>query len=957
MKFPFRRKPLSLILCCTFAGALAVGYAAAARAQGTAPFRVDPRLLDLPPLKPAPAAVEASPERPAAEARAIAPPAVETRPLPASPTAARAPAATAEPGARVPTAAPAAASAAVPPRRGPATAVERVASETVASESSSPARGSRSEAVSPRPATAATAVAGEPAGGDGSPLPPPVAPPVPATPATRPPVGPPLALQAATAIQPPPSDSDVPRPVFLSARRLSGVLDREAVAEEDAELRKVGTVLTADRMTYWPIEDEVEASGNVRLQQGEDQISGTQARLKLEDQVGFFDQASYFVKRQPKAVPPAESEPTTGFAVPRAIAIKPGQTRVKAEQKPANALTEARGEAERIDLEGENQYHLTAATFTTCKPGSEDWYFTVADLRLDYDNEVGTGSDATLRFFDVPILHSPWLSFPLNDERKSGVLTPTYGSSNSSGIEVVVPYYWNIAPNMDATFYPRVMSKRGVQLGSQFRYLNEAFGGIYRGDALFEYLPNDRLADRDRWGVALQHTQTTATGFSGTVNYNRVSDNDYYTDLSSRITQTSQTQLLQQGTLTYGGGGWWTATATVQSFQTLEPDPKNPVTKPYRLLPQVTVNARQPDLFFTDSSFYGQYTSFVHPEKALVEGQRLVLQPQISVPFVTPGWYVTPRVGVNITHYDLSYPTGGFLRPESISRTLPIFSVDSGMTFERSSVWFDREYTQTLEPRLFYLNIPYKNQDDIPIFDTALADFNFAQIFADNQFSGWDRINNANQLTAALSSRLIDPANGAEIMRAMIGQLIYFSDDKVTLPGTTMRKWGSSDFLAAFSGQVWPRLYVDAALQYDPSDSTFERYAVGARYHPSPGKALNASYVFNTDASVPIKQVDFSGQWPITGRWQAVGRYNYSFLQNTPIEIIGGLEYNAGCWAVRTVAHRLQTAQADSTTQFFVQLELSGLSSVGSGTQNLLQRRIPGYAGGVASRDQSLAQW
>ncbi|MCU0299740.1 MAG: LPS-assembly protein LptD, partial [Candidatus Nanopelagicales bacterium] len=729
------------------------------------------------------------------------------------------------------------------------------------------------------PATAAATR--EPAGGGQLPAAPPTPAPA-AAPATRPADGPPLSLQAATTMQPPPAESDVPRPVFLAAQRLSGVLDREAVAEGEAELRKAGTVVTADRMTYWPVEDEVEGMGSVELRQGDDRISGTQARFKLEDQVGFVDQASYFIKRQPKVVSPAESEPTTGFAAPRVIAIRPGQTKVKSDMKPADALTEARGEAARIDLEGENQYRLTAATYTTCKPGREDWYLSVADLQLDYDNEVGTGSDATLRFFDVPILHSPWLSFPLNDERKSGFLTPTYGSSNSSGIEVMVPYYWNIAPNMDATFYPRLMTKRGVQLGTQFRYLNEAFGGLYRGDALYEYLPHDRLADRDRWGVALQHMQTTAAGFSGTVSYNRVSDSDYYTDLSSQITNTSRVQLLQQGTLTYAGRDWWNVTAMVQSFQTLEPDPKNPVSKPYRLLPQITVNARQPDLFSTDSSFYGQYTSFVHPEKALVEGQRIVLQPQISVPFVTPGWYVTPRVGVNLTHYSLSYPTGSPLRPGSITRTLPIFSVDSGMTFERPSVWFDREYTQTLEPRLFYLNIPYENQDDIPIFDTGLADFNFAQIFADNQFSGWDRFNNANQLTAALSSRLIDPANGAEVMRAMIGQLFYFADDKVSLPGTANRKWGSSDFLAAFSGQIWPRVYVDAALQYDPSDSQFERYTVGARYQPSPGRALNASYIYNTEASVPIKQVDLSGQWPITGRWQAVGRYNYSFLQNTP---------------------------------------------------------------------------
>jgi LPS-assembly protein len=279
------------------------------------------------------------------------------------------------------------------------------------------------------------------------------------------------------------------------------------------------------------------------------------------------------------------------------------------------------------------------------------------------------------------------------------------------------------------------------------------------------------------------------------------------------------------------------------------------------------------------------------------------------------------------------------------------------MTFERSSNWFGRDYTQTLEPRLFYLNIPYKNQDDIPIFDTALADFNFSQIFADNQFSGWDRINNANQLTAAVGSRLIDPSTGAEIMRAMFGQRLYFSDDRVTLPGTTNRMWDKSDFLAGFTGQVWPSVYADAALQYDPGDQQFERYSFGARYLPAPGKVVNATYSYNTDAAIPIKQVDFSGQWPLSGRWQAVGRYNYSFLQNQPIEIIGGLEYNAGCWALRTVAHRVQTTEADSTTQFYVQLQLTGLASVGSNPLSLLQRRIPGYAVGPAMMDQGLGEW
>lgn len=792
------------------------------------------------------------------------------------------------------------------------------------------------------------------------------------------PSGPPLALQLTKAMVPPANDLNAPRPAFVSAQRLSGVVDRELVAEGDAEVRKVGTVLTGDRVTYWPVEDEVEALGNARLQQGDDVISGPRMRLKVDDQVGFIEQASYFVKRQSAkpeepidarwAASQAESEEGTGFAAPRTLNIKPGQTKIK-RQKPVNEVTEARGDAERVDLEGENQIRLTEATFTTCKPGNDDWYLRANEIRLDYDTDVGTGHDASVHFLGVPIFYTPWVTFALNNERKSGFLAPSYGTTSDSGAEISVPYYWNIAPNMDATFEPRILTKRGIQLGTEFRYLNSAFGGLYRGNDVFEYLPHDREANRDRWGVALSHVQSSTTnGFAGSLFYNRVSDNDYYTDLSSQITSTSKTQLLQQGLLTYGGGGWWNTTVNLQTYQTLQPDPQNPVTKPYRLLPQVTLNARQPDFYFTDSALFGQYTSFVSPDNSKIEGQRLVMQPQVSLPFVTPGWYVIPRVGVNITHYSLSDPAPVSAFPGSISRTLPIFSVDSGLTFERSSHWFGREYTQTLEPRLFYLNIPYKNQNDIPIFDTALADFNFAQIFADNQFSGWDRINNANQVTAALSSRLIDPKNGAEIMRGMIGQIFYFTDDKVALPGTTLRKWDKSDFLAAFSGQILPKVYADAALQYDLGDQQFQRYAVGARYVPAPGKLLNASYRYNADAATPINEIDLAAQWPISGRWQAVGRYTYALKNDnattstttspggTPVEVIGGLEYNAGCWALRAVGHRIQTTQADSVTQFFVQLELSDFARIGSNPLNVLQRRIPGYSIARPMTDASLAE-
>ncbi|MBK8578452.1 MAG: LPS assembly protein LptD [Candidatus Accumulibacter sp.] len=1042
MTFPSRRRPLTLIFCCSVAGTFAASFAVQAQGQRAAPFRVDPVLLGLPPMKPAPAAVAA--EKPAVEARPVAAPVVETRPLPVPGNSAQEPGAVAakvsadDAAAVLQTPAEGGAvsagmppgSAGLPPQVAPAASpVEATPLATPATERQSPGADSAksatdsdpsrimpSQAKAPVPAAQESVSPSmgpplrqvvEPLGLSPSPAAPPAAasarseslatgrqrasaaaaparssqeaaislsaaqsvPPLEIEEANTPDDG--LPLRVARAMLPPQAESKVPRPVFLNAQRISGVVDREVLAEDEAELRKVGTVLTADRLTYWPVDDEVEAVGSVRLQQDDDVISGPKARLKLEDQVGFFDQASYFVKRQsaPTRTPTddtaaarwtantPDNESATGFAAPRALNIKPGQTKVKTAKKPANELTEGRGEAERIDFEGENQRRLTAATYTTCKPGNDDWYLSVGDLQLDYDNDVASGTDGTVRFMGVPILHSPWVSFSLNNERKSGFLTPSYGSSSDNGVEFVLPYYWNIAPNMDATIDTRILSKRGLQLGTEFRYLNTAYGGIYNSKAAVEYLPHDRLRDIDRWGLGLTHSQNSSNGFSGAINYSRVSDNYYFTDLSSQITSTAKTQLLQQGLLSYSGGGWWDVTTNVQSFQTLQPDPQNPVSKPYRLLPQITLNARQPDLYSTDTALFGQYTYFAHPDGSMVEGQRMVLQPQVSLPYVTPGWYVIPRVAANLTRYALSYPNSGSVGDTSISRTLPIFSVDSGMTFERPSNWFGRDYTQTLEPRLFYLNIPYQNQNQIPIFDTGLADFNFAQIFADNQFSGWDRINNANQLTAAVSSRLIDPSNGSEIMRAMVGQRFNFTDEKVSLPGSVPPQKGDrSDFLAAFSGQLLPRLYADAALQYDPSDQQFQRYAIGARYVPEAGKVLNATYSYNSEAAIPINQVDLSGQWPINSRWQAVGRYNYSFTNSLPVEIIGGLEYNAGCWVVRTVAHRIQTTQANSTTQFFVQLELNGFASIGSNPLSILHRRIPGYAVGPALSDPALAE-
>ncbi|MDR1710121.1 MAG: LPS assembly protein LptD, partial [Candidatus Accumulibacter sp.] len=831
-------------------------------------------------------------------------------------------------------------------------------------------------------------------------------------------------LRATSKMKVPTGGDETPRPVFVSALRMTGEVDREFLAEGEVELRKLGSVVNSDLMTYWPLEDEIEAEGRVRLQKGEDVVSGPKMRLRLEEQVGHFDQPFFQFKHQSLLGNRRDAEREesarrvdelmqgavweSGFATPQTMGFAYGSGSV--DKVELSRATETRGDAERIEFEGENQYRLINNTFTSCKAGDDSWYLKTNDLKLDYDSEEGEGHHAMLYFQNMPILYFPYLWFPLNNERKSGFLPMSIGTSSDNGFEYLQPYYWNIAPNMDATFYPRLMSKRGLQIGSEFRYLNTALGGVYRGTVKAEYLPSDRLRGGNRHAISLDHTQTTNKGFSGSVSYNKVSDDDYYTDLETEISRTSQTQLLQQATLNYGGG-WWSASANFQQYQTLQPDRYARVLEQYRMLPKLTFQASKLDFHGADLKLTGEHTRFSLGDRDFRylavnkitgkeetktgwdnrwDGNRTVIYPQISLPYVTPGWYVTPKFGVNYRHYSIGRQAvrHAHRTHDSLSVTLPVFTLDSGMTFERQSRWFGRDYVQTLEPRLYYVNIPYKDQSAIPLFDTGQSDFNFAQIFSENQFSSWDRINDANQVTAGLTSRLIEPDTGAEIMRTMIGQRFYFKRSKVALGSVSSSNsnWERSDFLASFSGQVFPKVFVDSSLQFSQSDRKTRRFSIEARYRPEPGKLLNIAYRYNFPqnwkknwatiqaqpaeehwrylSSLPINQIDVSGQWPLFGRWHGVGRLNYSLKDDGValttggqggriIESIAGLEYNGGCWILRGVVRRQALTYKDASTAFFVQLELSGLGRLGSNPLSMLKRNIPGY-GLIGNDDESV---
>jgi LPS-assembly protein len=591
----------------------------------------------------------------------------------------------------------------------------------------------------------------------------------------------------------------------------------------------------------------------------------------------------------------------------------------------------ARGTADVIRLKGDDKYQLENATLTTCGPGKNDWYLKVGQLDLDMTRDVGVARRGKLVFMDTTIVYLPWADFSLHNQRKTGFLPPAVGSTGKSGMEISTPYYVNLAPNRDLTIAPREFSKRGLQMTAQLRYVDQN----YSGDARIEHMRNDRLRQIDRFATTIQHSQKFSSNLSGYLNINKVSDDNYFRDLSSRINITSQTTLPRDGMLNYNGG-WWTASARAQRFQTLQ-DPLNPIVEPYGRLPQFTLNATRQYVGGVDLAFNSEFVKFSHPTSVI--GSRTTLYPSASLPLISPGAYLTPKIGFHSTGYSLARTAAG--TPETMQRALPIASVDSGLTFERDSAFLGQNFRQTLEPRAYYLYVPYRDQSKIPVFDTGLADFNYAQVFSENLFNGGDRIADANQLTIAATSRILAPMSGQEVLKATVAQRHYFKNQQVALDDLTpTRTDKTSDFLAALSGRVTRYWSVDSGLQFNPHRSYFDRLGLGARYQPEVAKTLNLGYRFTRES---LNQVDLSAQWPLGGGWSGVGRYNYSVRDSRLVESLGGFEYNAGCWIGRIVLTRFAASTGNFTSAVFVQLELNGFSRIGSNPLETLKRNIPGY--------------
>jgi LPS-assembly protein len=700
--------------------------------------------------------------------------------------------------------------------------------------------------------------------------------------------------------------------ITIEAERVEGIYEQEMEAIGNAKLCYGENTLTADRMKFFKTTNETEITGNLRLDRRKDIIEGDYLKLNLDTDIGFLSEPRYTMKN-----------------------------------------SDGRGSGETLFFEGKNQYRLKGGSYTTCPIDQEDWFIQAKDLKIDSTTETGVARNVSIHFKRIPILYTPWLDFSYTGQRKTGFLAPVVGHTARSGADLAFPFYINIAPNMDATIAPRAMSKRGFLLSNEMRYIGHNVQGRLQSDIL----PDDLDTHQTRYGVAFQHAQYFGHGWRGQFDYNRVSDNRFLRDLSNNMSQISMTNLLQQAGLHYlgdlGHDGVLSFSAVAQQFQTLQ-DPRaalntNLLTiSPYKRLPHLTMNAIKRNVAGMDFSLDASWTNFAH--QTFIEGKRFTFFPTVSVPLRNSYGFLTPKFGLHYTNYDLSMDVG--TKGNNPDRVVPIVSLDSGVIFDRHVNLGKTGYIQTLEPRAFYVYIPYVNQSFLPNFDSAESDFSFAQILTENRFTGSDRINDANRVTLALTSRLIEPSTGIERLRMAIGQQFRFDDRRVILNSQITSS--NVDFIAALAGRLTRTISTDVNLQVDEQALITEKIRAGISYQPEPGKVINLGYRYTRDIrergdilinqlDTAIKQVDTSIQWPILNNLHTVARVNYSLQDDRLLAGLAGFEYVSCCYKLRAVVQKLTTATQSTTTAVFVQLELNGLMNIGSNPLQVLQQSIPGY--------------
>ncbi len=725
--------------------------------------------------------------------------------------------------------------------------------------------------------------------------------------------------------------------VYLQGQRLRVRPDLDLVVEGEASIRKPGVSIRAGRLSFDQSQDVVEATGQVRLNRPGSVLTGPKLTLQIDSFQGTLTQPTFEL-------------------------YKSG----------------AYGQAAQIDFVDDQRAIVREASYTTCRrtPGPEwlpAWVLKATRLNLDEEESTVRAEGVQLRFQDVPVLGIPAVTFPMTSERKSGLLPPVVGITTNNGLELAQPYYFDIAPNRDATVTTHLMSKRGVAVDTEFRYLERD----YSGQARLNLMPTDSLRDQARWGWSSQHNGTLDTGLDSVgrvglgLNLNRVSDDNYWRDFPRSGLALTQRLLPSTGVLSWGRGNL-SMTAQVQRWQTLQ-DITAPITPPYDRAPQIGLRYGQWQADGLDWSVQADTTRFeasydripmastaVRPVPR--NGERSFVLAQVSRPWIRPWGFVTPKLQLHATRYQLDQPLDSGER--SANRVLPTFSLDSGLVYERETQWFGRGVTQTLEPRAFYARTPFRDQSLLPVYDSGATDFNLSTIYSENAYVGHDRLVDNDALTLGVTSRFFDADNGAEMLRVGMAQRIRFSDQKVALPDQTAAQAGLSDLLLG-AGVRWDdRWALDATVQVNSQTDRVSRSTLQGRYSPSPYRVLNAAYRLNQGVS---EQVDLGWQWPLSDllgrhdaatetawtrtpgqglgpdRWYSVGRLNFSLTEGRMVDSLLGLEYDGGCWIGRIAFERIQSTVSTATSRLLFQLEFIGLARVGASPLNALRTNIPRY--------------
>ena len=687
---------------------------------------------------------------------------------------------------------------------------------------------------------------------------------------------------------PPPAPPELapPRPVedkrlHLDASKTETRADGSAVFEGDVHAVQGPRTFRADRLEYDHVAGTVRASGRLIYRDPRLTLEGDRADVDMTSDVGRFSEVDFqFNDRL------------------------------------------GRGHADELKMVDAQRSDLTGVEFTGCPKGDDSWTFDAETMHIDRGTGLGEAEDVLVRFKGVPLFYTPKLSFPVDDRRLTGLLPPRIGGSERHGTELQLPWYWNIAPEMDATIVFHPMTKRGLMLENEYRYLGEGFGGTVELDAL----AHDAETGESRGRARVTHRSELSSAWSLDLDLAAVSDPTYFEDFGSSLVATTQVFLPRRIDL-LSSGLHYAFRARLLDYQTTDPT-LTPADEPYGKLPQFALVAA------TEQGKYGvtwdmgaELVRFQHD--TLVQGTRVDLKPRASLPLRGDGWFMTPALAWRYTQWELDSDPA---YADSISRSMPIASFDAGLLFERDT---GSGKVQTLEPRIYYLKVPFRDQAGIPLFDTAIPDVRFEQLFRDNRFIGADRQGDADQLSVAVTSRLLDPDDGRAVLEGSIGQITYFEDRTVTLTATpdTLSR---SELIAQVASDLTAQLSVAATAVFEPDQSQTQRSNLSLRWRPEARKRLDFSYRFR---QASVEQTDLAFVWPLSLRWRAIARWNYSLLDDDSLETLGGLEYESCCWALRFGAREYifnRTGETDRTV--FLQLELKGLARVGERFEELLDR-------------------